>query len=529
MSHRDPLPPIPPAVPPPTRFAERRTAIRRAADRAVHHERALLARSLDVLANAPTAEARLGGVLELLARTVGAERAALVSPLPERRVAVTIRSGEDPGDAEALATWLDAAAPRTRARRAAAGPAKVSYVTPADDGGADAGEATGRSGVRNAIDRTHSEAQSQTDDPSDGEAAYGWVALPGEELALGFTFRSPDAAARVGEALPPQLARHAAVVLALVTEQLGAERELVTLRASEAERATFVSTVAHELRTPLTGLSGYLDLLLGGRVDDPSVTREFLERSRSIVGSMSELVGDLLELSRLESGALQLQVDRFSVAESIAKVLDAVEPLAATSGATVRRELPSRMRTATGDKRRVEQILTNLVANAFKFGRGGAIDVGGSVDGSVAFIWVRDEGPGIEPTDRDRIFERFHRLAAHERINGTGLGLAIARDLARAMDGDLGLASVPGEGSTFVLALPGPVAVDPEVVREALRARVEREEATLESRAVVRRLQTAAAAAGRSRLAAAGGRALEGERPVLRLVPRPVRLPGGDA
>src|SRR4029453_2005167 len=101
----------------------------------------------------------------------------------------------------------------------------------------------------------------------------------------------------------------AGVGLALVTESMATERELATWRAGETERSTYVSTVAHELRTPLTGLSGYLDLILDGQVDDDAVVHEFLERGRSIVGSMTELIGDLSELSRLESGSLVLQFE----------------------------------------------------------------------------------------------------------------------------------------------------------------------------------------------------------------------------
>jgi signal transduction histidine kinase len=115
------------------------------------------------------------------------------------------------------------------------------------------------------------------------------------------------------------------------------------------------------------------------------------------------------------------------------------------------------MRAAVGDRRRVEQILTNLAANALKFGGDdGAIELTGRFDGVVAVLAVRDEGPGVDPEDRARIFERFYRMADHDRVTGTGLGLPIARDLARAMGGDLDLASVTGVGSSFVLVLPGP-------------------------------------------------------------------------
>ena len=96
------------------------------------------------------------------------------------------------------------------------------------------------------------------------------------------------------------------------------------------------------------------------------------------------------------------------------------------------------MRVATADRRRVEQIVTNLGANALKFTpSGGNVEIVGRFDGVVAIIAVRDDGPGIPADDRSRIFERFHRMAGHERITGTGLGLPIARDLARQMGGDI--------------------------------------------------------------------------------------------
>ena len=139
------------------------------------------------------------------------------------------------------------------------------------------------------------------------------------------------------------------------------------------------------------------------------------------------------------------------------------------------------MRAAIGDRRRVEQILTNLAANALKFGGAGGreVELTGRFDGPVAIIAVRDEGPGIDAEDRARIFERFYRMADHERVTGTGLGLPIARDLARAMGGDLDVASVPGVGSSFVLVLPGPGApIDADRIADAmasaLRAETER-------------------------------------------------------
>jgi hypothetical protein len=169
--------------------------------------------------------------------------------------------------------------------------------------------------------------------------------------------------------------------------------------------------------------------------------------------------------------------------------------------------LPRKLRSATGDRRRVEQVLTNLAANALKFTpSGGLVELIGRFDGPVAIIVVRDDGPGIAPDDRDRIFERFQRLAAHDRITGTGLGLPIARDLARRMDGDLDVASIPDAGSAFVLALPGPTAVDPATLAAALDRAVLAEEIAIEERAVLRSLGWTAAGPGDDSAGSAGRR-----------------------
>jgi K+-sensing histidine kinase KdpD len=207
---------------------------------------------------------------------------------------------------------------------------------------------------------------------------------------------------------------------------------------------------------------------------------------------MTELVGDLLELSRLEAGSLRLDVKPFSPAEVVTRVVEALTPIALTRGVALQTNLPPRLRAATGDRRRAEQIVTNLAANALKFAPSGTVvEVSAWFAGQLAFVAVRDEGRGIAPDDRLRIFERFYRMAAHERITGTGLGLPIARDLARAMGGDLGVASVPGTGSSFVLVLPGPVGAARDEVAEGLAAALGDEEVRLEERAVLRAMAQA--------------------------------------
>jgi signal transduction histidine kinase len=462
----------PPTIAAPPLFVDRRRTHRRADDRLAHQETVLLARSLDILAADAPAEARLAGLLGLLADTVGARRAAVVAGDLERRLAVAITPGENPADAEALAAWLDAWAPRSRAQRAAAPRASVALVA-------------GTAGIGRRRDRRPATAHH-----------YALLPIPSAgEVVLGFDFPDERSAAGVDLRLPPQLARHAGVALTLVTERLAIEGEMSVLRARDKERARFVSTVAHELRTPLTGLAGYIELILAGDVDDPAVERDFLERGRGIVDTISDLVSDLLDRSKIESGTLRLEIAPFSVAEAAGRVVHALEPIARERGIRLDAELPPRLRTASADRRRFEQVLTNLIGNALKFSPSGStIELAAWFEGPVALICVRDEGAGIEPQDRARIFEPFQRLATHERVAGTGLGLPIARDLAHAMAGVLEVASVPGAGSTFVLGLPGPAGAAPGVVDATILAALEAEEARLDQRALVR--------AARSRLAA---------------------------
>lgn len=498
------LPVAPPTVPAPPPFNERRIRVRRDSDVAAHAEIAFLAGSLDVLAGVGSAEERLAALLDLIAETAGAERAAVLADRGERRVAAAVRPDEDVRPAEALAAWLDARAPRSRAERAASAPALVSLAMAAGGPGQAASaredpSTDGTAAARHGLDEAPGSASPSGDDgaarvprslPVDHDR-YTILAVPNAAtVVLGFDFGSAAAAEGWEARFPAAFARHAGAAIALISDELAAERELETLRAQDAERTRFVSTVAHELRTPLTGLGGYLELILSDNVEDPAVEREFLERSRDIVASMDELVGDLLELSRLESGSLRLDVDTFSIAEIGQRVLDHLAPIALQRSVRLTSRLPPRLRSARGDRRRVEQVLKNLLGNALKFTpSGGAVELAGWFDGSVAVLAVRDDGMGIADEDRIRIFERFYRMASHERINGTGLGLPIARELARAMGGDLDVASVQRAGSSFVLVLPGPTAVDPGTMATILDRTLDAEHARLQDQAMLRRLQ----------------------------------------
>jgi len=463
MEH-DPQRPTLPAIPPPPPYPERRRAFRRSEDQATHEERALLARALDVLAGPGDAAAHVAEILALVARVVGARRAAFVADRPSRRVLVAAAPGEDVGEARRLAAWLDARATRPAAIRAAAPVAEVVVVR------------TRRAWA--AVPPTTTSAPL--------EDRFLRLDVAGAGAQLGLELLSPADAAAVAARLPAVTLRHLVAALAAATGRAADEAERTMLRAREREQERFVSMVVHELRTPLTGLGGYLDLLAAGAVEDPAIGREFIERGRGIVERMAALVGDLLELSRLEAGSLRLEIERVSLAEACERAMEALSPIAAGRGIRLAAALPPRVRTARADRRRVEQIVTNLAGNACKFAPdGGLVEVAARIEGEVALIIVRDDGPGIERPDRERVFRPFTRLDGHERVPGTGLGLPISRDLARAMGGDIAVASVPGSGSSFVVGLPAADDVPRQAVAAVVATAVDREEAELEERTII--------------------------------------------
>ncbi len=472
-SSRQPLPELPAPRP----FAERRRKFRRAEDRGAHEESALLARAIDIMNSGATHDVQLAELLAMIARVVRVRRAAVISTRPVRRIAVAIGVDEEPAAARSLAAWLDANTPRSAIERAAAGEAPVAVVRVARGSAGDARASSGRSAL-----------------PDPGR--FHLIAIrPANGVHLGVELGPTTDPAIVDRRLPGSTMRHFLAALSLATARAAEIELLGRLQAREVERERYTSMIVHELRTPLTSLTGYLDLILDGKVQDPDVEQEFLERGRTISETMSGLVGDLLEMSRLEAGSLSLDVDSFSLADACSRALDAVEPIAFSRGIRLARELPSRLRTAHADSRRVAQVVTNLVANACKFSpTGGLVEVNARFGEDVAIVAVRDDGPGIEPADQPRIFEPFVRLARHERIAGTGLGLPIARELTRAMGGDLGVASVAGSGSSFVVALPTTQHVTAEAVAAALATTLEDEELHIEERAVMRAIRDSMAA-----------------------------------
>ena len=236
-----------------------------------------------------------------------------------------------------------------------------------------------------------------------------------------------------------------------MTDQVRAEQER---EAAVAARDRFYAMVSHELRTPISTIMLYNDLLLSG-VYDPVTEgqREAVDRSQRSARHLLELINDLLDLSKLEAGKMEVRVEEVEMGELLDGVHAAVLPLAVEQGCALALEVAPRPLVLRGDARRIRQVLLNLLSNAIKFGRGAPVEVRcAPVDGGVA-VEVADHGPGIAADDATRIFEEFVSMN-DEDGPGTGLGLPIARRLAEMMGGRLELVSAPGLGSTFRLFLP---------------------------------------------------------------------------
>ncbi|HEX6183440.1 MAG TPA: ATP-binding protein [Pyrinomonadaceae bacterium] len=236
---------------------------------------------------------------------------------------------------------------------------------------------------------------------------------------------------------------------------IGVFIDITRLERLELVRQEFLSNVSHELRTPLTAVITFADTLEDGGLEDPETARGFLTVIRRNAERMRALIEDITELSSIESGGARVEVREVRLFPVVQETFAALAAKADALGVTLLNEVPPEA-TVRADRRRLEQLLTNLVDNAVKFNRrGGAVTVVHEREGRDR-ISVSDTGEGIPAEHHSRLFERFYRVdrARSRAAGGTGLGLAIVKHLARAHGGEVSVRSTPGEGSTFTIELP---------------------------------------------------------------------------
>jgi two-component system, OmpR family, phosphate regulon sensor histidine kinase PhoR len=231
-------------------------------------------------------------------------------------------------------------------------------------------------------------------------------------------------------------------------------QDLTQVRRLETIRRDFISNISHELRNPLAALKALVDTLRDVALDDRPMAERFLSQMDGEVDAMTQMVRELLELSRIESGKVPLRLALLAVAALVNPAVERLQPQAERAGLSMSIELPGDLPQVTADGERLQQVLSNLLHNAIKFTPpGGHITVSARKSDKV-IISVHDTGVGIAASDLSRIFERFYKADRARSSGGTGLGLAIAKHIVQAHGGQIWAESVEGEGATFYFTLP---------------------------------------------------------------------------
>jgi signal transduction histidine kinase len=228
-------------------------------------------------------------------------------------------------------------------------------------------------------------------------------------------------------------------------------------RAADRLKSAFLATMSHELRTPLNSIIGFTGILLQGLVGQLNEEqKKQLGMVRGSAHHLLSLINDVLDISKIEAGQLQVNYEPFDLSASITKVEQTVRPLAGKKGLGLTIDIAPGVGMITSDMRRVEQVLLNLLSNAIKFTEQGQVTVTCSADSGTIIVRVTDTGIGIRKEDIEKVFKPFLQIDSGiaRKYEGTGLGLSICKKLVRLMGGDIWVESVWGEGSAFSFSLP---------------------------------------------------------------------------
>ncbi|HEY7295400.1 MAG TPA: ATP-binding protein, partial [Dehalococcoidia bacterium] len=238
-------------------------------------------------------------------------------------------------------------------------------------------------------------------------------------------------------------------------QYLGLLHDLTEIRRIEGQRRDLVSNLSHELRTPLASIKAVVQVLADGGLEDEEAARELLAGVDHEVDRLTQLVEEMLELSRIESGQVPFQFAAVDAAQICADAVRRLVAQAERADVALRWNADPELPPLRADRERLQRAVLNLVHNAIKFTpAGGAVNVEAHRRGEWGEIAVRDTGIGIPQVEQGRIFERFYKVDRARSTTGTGLGLAIVKHTAQAHGGRVEVESSPGGGTTFRLLIP---------------------------------------------------------------------------
>jgi PAS domain S-box-containing protein len=236
----------------------------------------------------------------------------------------------------------------------------------------------------------------------------------------------------------------------------GIGRDITERKELERLKSDFISTVSHELRTPLTSIKGYVDLVLAGDVGPLTPEqKEFLTIVSQNTTRLTELINDLLEIERLESGRIEFEFAELDLAEVLENVARSLHVNAEQKGLEFLTEIPSGLKVR-GDRERLAQVFLNLLSNAIKYTPAGTVELRAHQEDDAVVVEVRDTGIGLSESDLQKLFQKFFRSDNPyvRKVGGTGLGLSIAKAIVERHGGTITVTSQLGQGSTFTVRLP---------------------------------------------------------------------------
>jgi len=233
--------------------------------------------------------------------------------------------------------------------------------------------------------------------------------------------------------------------------------DITELKRLEDIRKDFVANVSHELRTPISSIKGYAETLLDGKADNKDTVKEFLSIIYQDSNRLANLIDDLLDLSRIESGKMNMESEPLEILPIVNRCINVLGKSARDKSLSIKLDIPADFPKVLGDHKRLLQVLLNLLDNAVKYTpENGSIIVSAASNRETAQIDISDTGIGISERDLPRIFERFYRVdkARSRELGGTGLGLSIVKHIVQAHNGQVWVKSTLGRGSTFSFTIP---------------------------------------------------------------------------